>query len=264
MTPILPKLLYSAVLALFFPALAPAMSYAGPVLPRTACDVPSAMQQLPRLPRVAARLGEAGPLRILAIGSSSTQGVGATSPASSYPARLEVELAPLLGHGDIKVENAGVGGETAGQTLRRLGRISAQRRFDLVIWQVGTNDAVRGGSEDAFLVHLRQGIEAVKVSGADLVLMDQQYLDSIADPVRYRRFVSAVAAQARAQGVPLFSRFAAMRIWAAAGQGGLDALLASDRFHLNDRGYACLARDLAASIAAPIAGKLAFTRVRAL
>ncbi|MEJ1935946.1 hypothetical protein WDZ92_37615, partial [Nostoc sp. NIES-2111] len=93
---------------------------------------------------------------------------------------------------------------------------------------------------------------------------DQQYLDAVADPARYRRFVDAVAAQARAEGVPLFSRYAAMRLWASAGRGGLDALLASDKFHLNDRGYACLARDLAASIAAPLSGQASFAHVRAL
>jgi lysophospholipase L1-like esterase len=154
---------------------------------------------------------------------------------------------------DVAVTNAGVGGETADQTLDRLRRLVGGRGFDLVIWQVGTNDAVKGASEDAFLTRLRQGIAAVKGAGADLVLMDQQYLDQLADPARYRRFVDAVAAEARAGAVPLFSRYAAMRLWASTAREGLGGLLAQDRFHLNDRGYACLARDLAAAIAAPLA-----------
>ncbi|MEJ1935365.1 SGNH/GDSL hydrolase family protein, partial [Nostoc sp. NIES-2111] len=151
------------ILAIAF-ALMPATSRAGPASAPAACAAPAAGQQLPALPRVAFRLKGTGPLRILAIGSSSTQGVGASSRAASYPARLEAELEPLLKHGDVEVENAGVGGETADQTLERLKTFAAERRFDLVIWQVGTNDAVRGGSEDAFLARLRQGIAAVKAS----------------------------------------------------------------------------------------------------
>ena len=58
-------------------------------------------------------------LEILAIGSSSTEGIGASSPANAYPARLKDELA----HDDgiaADVRNAGVGGELAIKTLQRL------------------------------------------------------------------------------------------------------------------------------------------------
>lgn len=244
--------------------LAATQAGAGPLSSAAGCTAPAAGQALPALPRLAARLAGQGAIRILAIGSSSTEGAGASSPAASYPSRLELELEPRLRRANVDVENAGIGGETADQTVQRLVRMVAERRFDLVIWQVGTNDAVRSGSEESFLARLRQGIAAVKASGADLLLMDQQYLDRVADPPRYRRFVDAVAAEARAEGVPLFSRYAAMRLWAGSGTGGLGALLAPDGFHLNDRGYACLARDLAASIAGPLAGTPVFAHSRAL
>jgi hypothetical protein len=38
------------------------------------------------------RLSIGRPIRIVAIGSSSTAGFGATSPAATYPSRLEAEL----------------------------------------------------------------------------------------------------------------------------------------------------------------------------
>ena len=64
--------------------------------------------------------GDAGaPLDILAIGSSSTEGVGASTPANAYPARLEAELEQRTGV-DFDVKNAGVGGELAAKTLERL------------------------------------------------------------------------------------------------------------------------------------------------
>jgi acyl-CoA thioesterase-1 len=54
-------------------------------------------------------------LRILAIGSSSTEGIGASAPAFTYPAQLQARLAILLG-GPVEVDNFGVGGETVAKT----------------------------------------------------------------------------------------------------------------------------------------------------
>ena len=85
-------------------------------------------------------------LEILAIGSSSTEGIGASSPANAYPARLKDELT----HDDgiaADVRNAGVGGELAVKTLQRLKAALKTGWAELVIWQVGTNDALVGVDE---------------------------------------------------------------------------------------------------------------------
>ncbi len=63
------------------------------------------------LVRVSRRLAAGRPLKIVALGSSSTGGAGASTPAASYPSRLEVELAPLSPRHKITVLNRGVGGE---------------------------------------------------------------------------------------------------------------------------------------------------------
>jgi acyl-CoA thioesterase I len=52
---------------------------------------------------------------------------------------------------------------------------------------------------------------------------------------------------AAARSVPVFSRAGLMRAWQAAGTAPLD-MLHADGLHHNDRGYACLAEALAASI----------------
>src|SRR5437868_1606592 len=44
------------------------------------------------LTRVAVRLATGRPIRIVAIGSSSTYGAGASTRANSYPSRLQMEL----------------------------------------------------------------------------------------------------------------------------------------------------------------------------
>src|SRR5712691_8111293 len=51
---------------------------------------------------------------IVAIGSSSTAGTGASKPEDwSYPARLEIELRQRLPNRSIIVKNQGVGGQEA-------------------------------------------------------------------------------------------------------------------------------------------------------
>src|SRR5262245_32138652 len=62
------------------------------------------------LSRTARLLGGDKPLSIVAFGSSSTAGAGATSPSHSYPSRLEAEMKERFPLRSITVRNRGVGG----------------------------------------------------------------------------------------------------------------------------------------------------------
>src|SRR4051812_41537080 len=70
-----------------------------------------------RLSRVALRLSGGAPIKVVAIGSSSTWGAGASSRASSYPSRLEAELRQHFPGHPITVVNRGVNGEEATDML---------------------------------------------------------------------------------------------------------------------------------------------------
>lgn len=203
-----------------------------------------------RLASVASALESGRALAVLAVGSSSTEGVGASGRDLSYPAQLQGILARRWIRSPVSVENAGIGGETAEQTLQRLAVLVTARRYDLVVWQVGTNDALRGEDEGVFRKRIETGVQLVKDSGADLVLMDQQDFPTIRDRSTYERYVAAIAEVASQMNVPVFSRYRLMKTWASRGDDQLLATLASDRFHMNDTGYACVARVLAADLAA--------------
>jgi acyl-CoA thioesterase-1 len=201
------------------------------------------------LARTAERLARREPVRILAIGSSSTQGVGASVPARSYPAQLEVELERRFPGADISVRNAGVGGETIGQTYARLIVEMDARPPDMVIWQVGTNDALTADlAEETFSAVLRSGLDAIQERGIDIVVVDQQFYKTVRDPVRYERFVRMVEKAAADEKICLFPRYRIMRSWAAESSNQLETMLASDGFHMNDSGYACVADLLAEQI----------------
>jgi lysophospholipase L1-like esterase len=222
---------------------------------------PSAVQSLQRgapLRELAESVAAREPVRIVAIGSSSTEGVGASSKSAAYPAQLEGQLRAAWRLGNVEVENAGIGGETADQTIARL-EASLAKKPDLVIWQVGTNDAVRGGDETAFQAVVERGVRAARQAGVDLVLLDQQFYPGIKDLDRYQRFVRIVAQVGREYRVSVFSRFALMKGWASEGAAEIESMLAPDGFHMSDRGYDCLTRSLTRGIAslAPVSPAVA-------
>ncbi|MFD2678855.1 SGNH/GDSL hydrolase family protein [Camelimonas lactis] len=194
------------------------------------------------------RLAEGKPLRILAIGSSTTEGVGATAPDRTYPVQLEKEIERLLPHARVDLRVSGVGGETAVQTLARLERELAAHNPDLVIWQVGTNDALSDVGEETFKTLLEKGIASVDATQADLILMNQQFFPSIRHKARYERFVRMVQDAGLKKRACVFNRYALMQQWGEDSADTLRAMLASDEFHMSDRGYACMARVLADEI----------------
>ena len=109
------------------------------------CSVASDLARLDLpLSRLAQRLADGESVKIIAIGSSSTAGAGASSRAFSYPSRLEVELRTRFPRTSITVINRGVGGEEAPQMLARFARGVIAEKPDPVLWQVGSNAVLRG------------------------------------------------------------------------------------------------------------------------
>src|SRR5262249_60364556 len=109
-----------------------------------ACTAPANAYRLDHpLRRIAQRVATKEPITVVAIGSSSTAGAGASSSAASYPSRLEVELKERFPHLTIKVLNRGVGGEEAADMLARFDKSVLAEQPDLVVWQLGTNTVIR-------------------------------------------------------------------------------------------------------------------------
>ncbi|HLH51321.1 MAG TPA: SGNH/GDSL hydrolase family protein [Roseiarcus sp.] len=216
------------------------------------------------LPAPSNAKGEAildGTVDILAIGSSSTQGIGASAPSFTYPAQLQADLAAALRQ-KVVVENAGVGGETVAATLARLKALLKREKPDLIIWQVGTNDAVRGEDEATFRAAVEKGVGMARDASVPLVLLDQQYFPAIKDVGRYERFVRAVHEIGAEYHDPVFPRYALMKAWAAESPALLRAMLWKDGFHMSDRGYGCLAQDLAADMAPLLRPRLDMTATK--
>jgi acyl-CoA thioesterase-1 len=228
------------------PALAdPTASVASPN-----CAAPTALSAImASLHRSASRIEADKSLTIVAMGSSSTLGVGATSSTMSYPSHLERELSERFPDIGIKVINHGVSGQDIPEELIRLERDVTAEHPDLVIWQVGTNAVLRRDdlSRDEQLI--ARGVGLLKQEGIDVVLMDLQYAPRVlARPasVEMERLIAAIARQTH---VGLFRRFEIMEEWDRTRQLAPAEMIGADGLHMTDVSYGCLANQLAEALA---------------
>jgi len=226
------------------PATAPTMS--API----ACRAPLQLSHLDHpLLHTARRLASGEPLVIVAIGSSSTAGAGASSPAANYPSRLAIELKKLFPGHEITVLNRGANGEETHDMMARFATGVIAEHPQLVLWQVGTNSVLRDHPLDTHAVELREGIEQLKAIGADVVLIDLQYAPKVLAKSETPGMEDQIALEAKDENVDLFHRFGVMRDWHEVQHDSFDVFVSPDGLHMNDWGYACWAKLLAGAIA---------------
>jgi lysophospholipase L1-like esterase len=222
-----------------------------PAGPPADCSVPLEMTQLEtQLPNTARAIRNREALSIVAIGSSSTEGVGASNQQNTNPAQLAAELTRRWPQRAIAVVNKGVGGEDAQQMLDRFERDVLPFRPHLVIWQVGSNYTLRHSDLDAYADVIRKGIRRLKAARADVVLMDMQYAPKVLARPLHRRMIETMSAIARDTKVAIFHRFAVMQHWVTSGRFGMEDIISRDRLHMNDTSYRCIGRLLAGSVTA--------------
>ncbi len=218
--------------------------------PGFACSAPAEVTRLNYpLRHAARRLASSEPLTIVAIGSSSTAGAGASSPAASYPSRLAVELKQRFPTHDITVLNRGVNGETTEQMMARFATGVIAAHPDLVLWQVGTNSVLRDRPLRPHSMLLHEGVAQLKDAGADVILIDMQFAPRVLAKPETEGMEDQIAVAAKDEGVDLFRRFAVMRNWHEVQHIPFDTFVAPDALHMNDWGYGCVAKLLAAGIA---------------
>jgi acyl-CoA thioesterase I len=208
------------------------------------CSAPAEATGLENLPtNFREKVADRRPLKIVAIGSSSTFGTGASSPGKSYPSQLEAELKARLPGVPVTVLNKGVGGEEAPQMIARFDADVFEEAPDLVLWQVGSNSVLLNHPTPGEVI--REGVERLKASGTEVILVNPQYAPKIITKGDIGHMVDVITATARDTEVGLFDRFAIMRYWFESERISFEQSLSSDGLHMNDWSYACSAKLLA-------------------
>ena len=218
-------------------------------------QTPSCIAQLDQvrfanpLAHVGQKLSAGQPITIVAIGSSSTAGAGASSPTATYPSRLQAELRDRFKDKPINVINRGVNGEEVPDMLKRFDQAVVAAKPDLVIWQLGTNSVIRDHKMNDHGASIRAGIEKIRNAGADVILVDPQYAPKVIVKPDASRMVDLIAVVAKEEDVDLYPRFQVMRHWHDADNLSFEKIVSPDGLHMNDWSYACLAKSLGLAIA---------------
>jgi acyl-CoA thioesterase-1 len=215
------------------------------------CTAPDAMTHFKvTLPHTARAIRRGTALVIVAIGSSSTQGIGASDQAHTYPTLLAEALQRRWPRLAVTVLNKGIGGETAEQMLARFPRDVLPYHPQLVIWQTGSNYALTGEDVQGYEQTIRTGIARLKAAHMDVILMDPQYAPRVLGRPLHKAIVNTIGKVGNDLKVAVFQRFAVMRHWVTHGHYRIEDLITRDQLHMNDASYHCIAHILADSLAA--------------
>jgi hypothetical protein len=147
-------------------------------------------------------------ITIMALGSSSTAGAGASTPLASYPAQLQIELHNSFPDIPITVVNRGVNGEEAPDMLVRFDQAASTDKPDVVLWQLGTNAVLRDAPDSAIAQNIAEGLRRMKALGADVVLIDLQFAPEVLERGSEAEGMErTIAAASTGRSVDLFPRF---------------------------------------------------------
>ena len=202
------------------------------------------------LPHTADALKDRRPLKIVAIGSSSTVGLWMVRKENTYPGVMRRELLRLDPSMQIEIVNSGRNGDTIPGNIARFPRDVFAYHPDLVIWQIGGNDFTWGESGQSLEGKIAEGVQMLRAQGADVILMDQQYTPVIL-ATHYAKMQAAIANVAREQQVAYLPRFDMLHKTVEAGVS-IVSLAAFDGLHMSGEAYDCTGRALARAIIAAV------------
>jgi lysophospholipase L1-like esterase len=204
------------------------------------------------LRRAQQHFARARTLTILAVGSGSTAGTGASNREAAWPARLAVALALKFPQAQIAVVNRAQPRQTARTIYQKLPEEVASVRPQLVIWETGTADAVQQYDVDRFAQTLVRGIDRLDAAGIDAILLDPQYERIATRLINFEPYLEAIQRVATMRDVGVFQRHALMRDWAEANSFDFEGASGAERLRVADAAYDCIGRLLADAIARAI------------
>jgi lysophospholipase L1-like esterase len=196
--------------------------------------------------RVTAAVQKDKALKIAVLGGSSSTLPGPEGANFAYPARLEAALKERLPTLTVSVVAHSKRRLPASEAAEIIKKLLVDEKPNLVVWQTGTTDAIRGTEPSAFRATLTEGIEKIQAAGADVILMNMQYSPRTESIVAVGAYADSMRWVAREREVPMFDRLAIMRYWYDAGRFNLYA--ATKDIAMAKSVHDCIGRALASLV----------------
>jgi lysophospholipase L1-like esterase len=196
------------------------------------------------LPNSAAALQKRQKLKILAIGASSSAVLGANR--SGTPPLLEQILEKTIKGLDVEIVNRGFSGELAEAAGERLKIEVALNHPDIVLWQVGTNDAFAHVPVESFQLSVSNTVRWLKAHNIDVILVGLHYMKQLAKDEHYQAIRASLRRIASSENVLRIGRYEAMEVLARTSKSGGGP--EQEDFGLTETGYNCMAQYIARTI----------------
>lgn len=202
----------------------------------TACPItPSVLTEQARLQ---------GALKIVAIGSSTIEGVGASSPQRNFVSGLTTALSAALPGSFVQVINAGVGGQNLPQMMARFQKDIYAVAPNLVILQTGMNDAIQNRDGAMYRIDLQRALNDLQQHNLKVALMSNQYAGQVgptATPLTLE-FDKINKSESTSRGIPIIDRFSLFKSLEDQGVNIATTYFVPDLLHANDEGYRLITR----------------------
>jgi len=212
-----------------------------------ACETPgvSVIAASP-LPNIAIALKERKKINILAIGATSASLRGPVS--GGYYAVVERFLESTFKGLDVEVVHRGVSGELASDAAERIKTEVALNDADLVLWQLGTADALAQVPVADFFVAVSHTIAWLKEHKIDVILVGLRYTRSMVKDLHYQAMRTAIQEIAKDHNVLRIGRYEAEETLERMRREQGDVPLS--QAEVSEASYVCMAEYLARAIAA--------------
>lgn len=179
----------------------------------------------------------------VALGDSTVQGIGASSPATNYVSRLHARL--LERYPNARMVNLGVGGATSRDVVERQLEPAVALKPHLLTLSIGPNDITSRVTVKAYADNMDTILGRLAADTSAVIVVN--LLPDLAVTPRFRarelasvvgrlstEFNEALAGVAKRHGVAVVDLYAASRREVP----GHPELLARDGYHPSDLGYA--------------------------
>jgi hypothetical protein len=226
-------------------ALAGLFAFAGAALAQAGdcMEVASLVHAEAGLPRAAAAIADRHELKVAVAGSTSSILAGPGGARAAYPVTLQSALSERLPGVAVTVVNTAKPRQTAAEMQEGFGSLLAAQKLDLMIWQTGTADAMRGVDIEQFRAHLEKGVEQLQAAGADVILMNMQYSPRTESMIAADSYAEIMRGVALRYEIPLFDRLAVMKSWND--EGTFDLSTTTKNSEMAEQVHGCIGRLLA-------------------